>query len=336
MLTLQDAPHVFAPLAAARGLVLAVSGGPDSVALMLLAAHWPGRPPMTVATVDHGLRTKSAAEAETMGRWAAALGLPHQILVWHGEKPESRIQERAREARYALLLACAVATGADAIVTAHHADDQAETILFRLLRGSGPAGLAGMRAAQPRGGVTQWRPLLDYPKADLVALCARAGHPWFDDPSNRNENFARPRQRRLGPLLAAQGVDRTAILRLGHRAARAEAALDDMAQRLAPDWPIQRSAGQSVAPAAALVQMPAEIAQRLLAREILHISGARAPLRLERLERASASLSAAVAAQTAFAASLGGVVVRLDRAGVLRLCPESPRRRGRNPAPDPD
>ena len=336
MLSLEDAPTIFAPLASARKLVLAVSGGPDSVALMLLAAHWPARPPLCVATVDHGLRPESGMEAQTVALWAAALGLPHHTLVWQGDKPASRIQEKAREARYGLLLACAAATGADAIVTAHHSDDQAETILFRLLRGSGPAGLAGMRAAQPRGPVMHWRPLLDHAKADLVALCQRACHPWFDDPSNRNEMFARPRLRRLGAVLAEQGFDKTAILRLGHRAAQAEAALDDMAWRLGADWPVQQSAGHSTAPAAALAQLPAEIAQRLLARAIMDVAGAALPLRLERLERTSAGLRAALAAQTDFATSLGGVAVRLDRAGVLHLRPESPRRRGRTSAPEAD
>ncbi len=169
-----DIGALFRPWEAARGIVLGVSGGPDSVALMLLAAEWARAralpPPLYVATVDHGLRKDSRGEAEMVARWAAGLGLPHAILVWDGVKPKSRIQERAREARYDLLFAYAARIGADHVMTAHHADDQAETILFRVLRGSGVCGLSGMASSSERNGLILARPLLAYAKADLVAL----------------------------------------------------------------------------------------------------------------------------------------------------------------------
>jgi len=114
-------------LAPCRSLLLAVSGGPDSVALMLLCAGWRDRAShdIAVATVDHGLRPESRAEAERVGDWARALGFAQHLLTWTGDKPATRIQERARDARYRLLADCAQRIGADAIVTAHHADDQA-------------------------------------------------------------------------------------------------------------------------------------------------------------------------------------------------------------------
>ena len=323
MLTLEDAATVLAPLAGTKGLVLAVSGGADSVALMLLAAHWAGRPPAIVATVDHGLRPESRLEAETVALWAAALGLRHCLLTWQGDKPATRIQEKARAARYGLLVQCARDHGADAIATGHHADDQAETILFRLVKGSGPAGLAGMRAAMPRADVTHFRPLLGITKAALIDMCRRENHPWFEDPSNRDEFFARPHLRRIGGLLANEGFGRDALLRLGKRAGRAEAALSDMAQR----------ASLEALTGAALVEMPEEIALRVIAAAILRISGKAAPLRLERLERMVSGLRQAIAARTCFAASLGGVLVKLDAAGLLQLRREPERRRGRKPAP---
>ncbi len=156
---------------------------------MLLCAQWRERAghDVAVATVDHGLRPDSHAEAEQVGGWARALRLPHYLLRWEGEKPATRIQERARMARYALLADCAARIGASAIVTAHHADDQAETILFRLTRGSGVSGLAGMAAHGRCAGVELLRPLLGLRKSALVEICEAARHPYISDPSNANE-----------------------------------------------------------------------------------------------------------------------------------------------------
>ena len=180
-----------------------------------------------------------------------------------------------------------------------------------------------MRAATPRNGVTLLRPLLDHAKTGLVDLCRSENHPWFEDPSNRDEIFARPHLRRIAGLLAHEGFGRDALLQLGKRAARAEAALAGMAQRAS----LEALAG------AALADMPEEIALRVVAGAILRVSGRTAPLRLERLERMVAGLRQAIAERARFAASLGGVLVRLDAAGGLHLRPEPERRRGKAPAP---
>ncbi len=140
------------------------------------------------------------------------LGLPHRILTWQGAKPESRIQERARAARYALLGAHARELGADYLLTAHHADDQAETILFRLLRGSGLAGLAGMSGEIMLGSIMLYRPLLTYSKKTLIDYCEACDQPYFRDPSNENYAFARTRLRALLPLV---GRSRAQRLRAG-------------------------------------------------------------------------------------------------------------------------
>jgi tRNA(Ile)-lysidine synthase len=130
-------------------LVLAVSGGPDSTALMVLAARWCERlksgPTLTAVTIDHGLRAESAREAAAVGRLAHQLGLVHRTLRWTGKKPSTGLQEAARTARYRLLAKAARETGATHILTAHTLDDQAETVLIRLTRGSGLTGLGGMQ-----------------------------------------------------------------------------------------------------------------------------------------------------------------------------------------------
>ena len=177
--------------------------------MMLLAAEWAGGrtapPPLYVATVDHGLREDLRGEAEMVARWAAALSLPHALLVWDASS-QIRIQERAREARYELLFEYAARIGADHVMTAHHADDQAETILFRLLRGTGVSGLSGMARSSERSGLVLARPLLAVAKADLAALCELRAHPFFDDPSNNDPACARTWMRRLGGLLADEGL----------------------------------------------------------------------------------------------------------------------------------
>jgi tRNA(Ile)-lysidine synthase len=317
---------LFSPWEAARGIVLGVSGGPDSVALMLLAAEWARAqpPPLYVATVDHGLREDSRGEAEMVARWATKLGLPHAILVWDGVKPKSRIQERAREARYELLFAYAARIGADHIMTAHHADDQAETILFRLLGGSGIAGLAGMASSSERNGLVLARPLLALAKADLAGFCASRAQPFFDDPSNHNPAYARTRMRRLGGLLAGEGLGRAALLRLGRRAARADAALAARACAVRAGLAARLEKDGFRADISALADEPEEILLRFLADELKLISGGK-PLRLDRLEALALRFGQALRAGTACTATLGGAALQLQSNRTLVIVREGAR-----------
>lgn len=319
-----DVEELLRPCESASGAVVAVSGGPDSIALMLMAAQWartPGRPPILVATVDHGLRPESAQEAESVAAWAQAEGLRHETLPWLGPKPKTRVQERARVARYALLDDCARRCGASMLLTAHHADDQSETILFRLGRGSGLAGLAGMARRTSRGRLIHVRPLLDISKADLVAFCERRRHPYFMDPSNQDQRFARSRLREAAPTLAAFGLDSGGLSRLARRAARAETALrlayDDFLQNAAVD----RSLGRSVLRRAALCSASEEMLVRLACGEAARVSGRAAP-RLERAEAFVARLQAAFATQRIWRGTLGGVLFEL-RDEWLVLSPET-------------
>jgi tRNA(Ile)-lysidine synthase len=327
--------RLFAPLAGARGIVLAVSGGPDSTALLLMAASWAqgnGRPRIDVATVDHGMREGSRAEAEAVGALAKRIGLAHRSLEWQGPKPKSRIQERAREARYQLLRAYAREIGADYIVTAHHADDQTETVLFRLLRGSGIAGLRGMRSLAVKGDLTLARPLLALRKSDLIAYCRSAGESFTSDPSNVDPRFKRTHLRRLADLLAAEGLGVSEIERLSRRAARMEAAV--AAQTKAACGRLGWSQSAMARDAKALFSEPMEIAMRLIAGEIARI-GAKmlGELRLDALEALAQALSEAAAKGEPLRVNLGGVDVRLRADGGLTFRPESPRRRPHKTGP---
>jgi tRNA(Ile)-lysidine synthase len=321
-----DLQKIFAPLGEVKRLLVAVSGGPDSMALLHLAADWhrAGGSVICAATVDHGLRADARAEAEQVAQWCAALGVEHEILTWQGEKPHTRLQERARQARYDLLFAHAREIGADVVVTAHHADDQAETILFRLLRGSGIAGLAGMEATRAHADRRLARPLLGHTKAELVSLCETRRQAFFQDPSNQDPRFARTQLRQLLPELEQEGLDRDALLRLGRRAARMDGLAAFALAQLRREFPPQLP-GRFALPVGQLLGVPEEMWLRLLDEEITRI-GQGQGARLEQIEALCAALQAAAERGEAFRTTLGGVLVDLTQRGQLSLTPEPPRR----------
>jgi tRNA(Ile)-lysidine synthase len=226
----QHAKHLFADWKAAPAIILAVSGGPDSVALMWLAARWRGArkrgPRLIAVTVDHGLRPEAAREARDVKQLARSLDLPHRTLRWTGPKPKTGLPAAARDARYRLLAKAAHAFGATHILTAHTRDDQAETLLMRMARGSGLAGLAAMARQSEREGVVLARPFLQISKSQLLATLTKARLGFVVDPSNRDLSFTRPRFRALMPALASEGCDSRNLARLASRLARANAALE--------------------------------------------------------------------------------------------------------------
>ncbi|HEX5477062.1 MAG TPA: tRNA lysidine(34) synthetase TilS, partial [Burkholderiales bacterium] len=244
-----EAKSLFDPLASLPALVLAVSGGPDSTALMLLAARWARsgkrKPKVVAVTVDHGLRPESKREALAVKRLARVLGIAHRTLRWTGKKPATGLQEAARLARYRLLAEAARRVGAGAILTAHTSDDQAETVLLRLARGSGITGLGGMQRRTrltplfahpyPRrgefdrgetGALMLVRPLLDIPKSRLLATLATAKIHFAKDPSNEDPRFTRVRIRKLMPPLAQEGLTAERLRLLAQRLRRADQALE--------------------------------------------------------------------------------------------------------------
>lgn len=281
-----------------RGLVLAVSGGSDSTALLVIAARWAkglkkrrNRAPKLVAiTIDHGLRPQSAREAAAVKRLARRLGIAHRTLRWRGVKPKAGLQEAARYARYRLLAQAATSVGYEHILTAHTLDDQAETVLFRLARGSGLTGLAGMAYAAPipvGGAATIFlvRPLLGVSKARLLATLKSAGVAHSEDPTNRDPRYARTRLRSLLGELAREGLDAKRLTRLAARMRRAEATIEFAVAAaraaLAPERWSER--GPIVFDAARFADLPAEVALRLLGRAIAH-AGDEGPVELGKLE----------------------------------------------------
>jgi tRNA(Ile)-lysidine synthase len=290
----EEASALFRGLEGLPGIVVAVSGGPDSTALLVLAARWTKRqkkrPPKLIAvTIDHALRPESAAEAAAVKRLARRLGVPHVTLRWRDKKPKSGLQEAARIARYRLLAGAAARVGYAHILTAHTLDDQAETVLFRLARGSGLAGLAGMATASilPVGGegIFLVRPLLHVPKSRLVATLKAAAINCAEDPSNSDPKFTRARLRALMPALAREGLDARGLSRLAARMRRAEATIE-FAVRAARDALVPspwRAHAPIVLEGARFAELPAEVGLRLLGRAIAH-TGNEGPVELGKLE----------------------------------------------------
>jgi tRNA(Ile)-lysidine synthase len=223
-------------------------------------------------------------------RLARRLGVPHRTLRWRGRKPKTGLQEAARLARYALLAQAAMRAGYEHILTAHTLDDQAETVLLRLARGSGLTGLAGMAHASPlpineETGIFLVRPLLRIPKTRLVATLKAAGVGHSEDPTNRDPRFTRARLRMLMPVLAREGLDARSLTRLAARMRRAEAtvefAVGAARAALAPGpWPER---GPIVFEAVRFNDLPAEVALRLLGRAVAQ-TGDEGPVELAKLE----------------------------------------------------
>jgi tRNA(Ile)-lysidine synthase len=322
---------LFAGLSQHSTLVLAVSGGPDSTALLYLAARWRAHvktgPKLFAMTVDHGLRKESASEAKAVARLCRTLEVPHRTLRWHGAKPKTGLQDAARRARYDLLAKEAARHGARHVLTAHTLDDQAETILFRLSRGSGLSGLAAMARESERGGITIVRPLLDVAKARLVATLAKARIAFADDPSNRDPRFTRPRWRQIMPLLAKEGLSAERLALLARRIRRAETALAAAVSKAARDlsrgpW----AEGTRIEfDATGFFRLPEEVALRLLGRAAGH-AGDEGPVELAKLEALHAALRARRSGDSPLRRTLAGAMIACE-GGLIVVERAPPRRR---------
>lgn len=299
-------------------LGVAVSGGGDSVALLLLvlAAQAQGGPAPLAVSVDHGLRPESAAEAEAVARLCAGLGVPHVTLRWQdlgGWDGQGNLQDRARQARHRLIAAWARAEGLPAVALGHTADDQAETLLLRLARGSGVDGLAAMAVERQAAGLVWLRPMLGLRRAALRDWLAARDIGWIDDPSNDNPRFDRVRARQALALLAPLGLTVEGLVDTAARMAMARAALEAAAASAAARLMREEAGDLLVAPG--WTALPEETRLRLLSAAMGWIAGQVYRPRLAALRRV---LDSAAAGR---AATLAGCLLLPGRAG-LRLTRE--------------
>lgn len=220
-------------LGESKTIAVAVSGGPDSMALLHLLVHWAGQNDIALhaLSVDHGLRPEAKNEVQAVADSIKDQDhVTHQILTWDGDKPDTAIQEEARNARYGLMAEYCAEHGIRHLFLAHHQNDQAETVLFRLAKGSGLDGLAGMSAVQSYDAhLLLVRPLLDVPKDRLLASCDAMNIPYAHDPSNESDDYARVRLRKAQAVLEEEGLTAKRLSVTAKRLARARHALEEVA-----------------------------------------------------------------------------------------------------------
>lgn len=308
------------PFEPAPHLALAVSGGPDSTALALLARDWASRRRGDVLAliVDHRLRPESTDEAMRVAERLAAARIPGEVLTWRRAPGDAASQAAAREARYGLLTAACRRHRRLHLLLGHSRDDQAETVQLRRDRNSGRDGLAGMAALRETHDVRLLRPLLDQPKAALIAVCAAHGLAWEDDPGNRAGRYARAALRQ--PDGSPDQTDSPGLLALAQAAAHDRIARERAVAELLLDAARLHPEGWLELDRAILAAAPADIAAALLGRAVRCIGGTPyAPRRAarDRLLAALTERSSGFAGRT-----LGGCRLLPRARGRLLLCRE--------------
>ena len=280
---------------------------------MHLFGDWAARektPAPIVLIVDHGLRGESAREAALAAQWAEAAGFTAEILRWQGRKPASNVEDRARIARYRLLAGWCARHEIPNLFVGHTREDQAETFLLRLGRGSGVDGLSGMRASAPLpiagfAATRLLRPLLDMARPELRAYLQARGAAWLEDPMNADSRFARVRIRETLPLLEAAGVPAQRIAEAASHLARAREALEAATEEFLGNHG-RVEADFALLDAAALARAHREIGLRALCAVLMRIGGTAYRPRFERLEDLfNAILSEEFAARTLAGCRIG-------------------------------
>ena len=316
-----DLMGALGPFEARPQIAVAVSGGGDSMALTMLAAEWVRRRGgrLTALTVDHGVRPGSAAEAVGVGRRLAAAGVEQIILRNKGARPRAGLQAAARDMRYRLLGDWCRSAGVLHLLVAHTQDDQAETLLLRLQKGSGFDGLAAMPAVSERDWGRVLRPLLGVAGADLRDWLRRVRVDWVEDPSNGNEAFARVRLRRAMMEVESAGLTGADVAAAAGEIGRARALLEGEIAALLARTTAVHPAGFAMVDAAAFFEVPPEIGRRALVRILLAIGGGAYPPRRDRLGRLYRRL--AVVGSGEISATLGGCLIK-GRGDALLVCRE--------------
>ena len=276
-----------------KKLGVAVSGGSDSLGLLHLAAEWSAQTgiPVCAATVNHGLRAEASDEAVGVAAICATLGIPHDILLWQGWDGAGNLQDQARRARIGLMAGWAGLRGIDAVALGHTADDQAETVLMRLARGSGVDGLSGMAPWRRALGVEWARPLLGVRRAEIRAYLTRRGQVWADDPSNEDDHYTRVKMRKALAVLEGLGIDAAGLGGTAARMRSARQVLEQAAGEAARE--IGRvQAGDVLFERGPLMALLAETRMRLLAHALAWVASADYRPRQADLTRMEALLAA--------------------------------------------
>lgn len=304
-------------------LVIGFSGGSDSTALLLIASLWaaPRGREVIAAVVDHGLRPESAAEAARARAFCAGWGIACEILRWEDWGGAGNLQDAARRARRRLIGRFARARGAGAVLLGHTLDDQAETFLMRLARGSGVDGLAAMRTSTAWDGLPVLRPLLGLRRAALRDWLAAGGIGWIEDPSNEDPRFTRVRIRAALDALVGLGLGPERLAETAAQMARARAALESATAELARTAVVPGAAGDAALDIAATTHAPREIGLRLFAATLAWVGGQSYRPRLASLERTFDALARNAGPG---AATLHGCLIR--RAGGRILIRREPAR----------
>lgn len=303
------------------GLVVGVSGGCDSMALVLLAHHWAmsrgGE--VTAFTVDHRLRAGSRSEALWVHRTLGKRGIRHRILTWDRGAAAGRanLQAEARSARYRLLEEGCRAKGILHLLVAHHRDDQAETFLMRLERGSGLYGLSGMAPVVERRGVRVLRPCLAVRKVELRTYLEKNGQDWLEDPSNQDFRFTRVRTRGILPELTAAGITPGRIAETAGRLGLERGVMDLAVARLLALAADPDPAGFVLLDRECLLAAPEPVGLRALSRVLGVVGGSAYAPRFDRLARLYREIAGPCRART-----LGGCTVRRARKDGLLVCRE--------------
>ncbi|UOM36329.1 tRNA lysidine(34) synthetase TilS [Acuticoccus sp. I52.16.1] len=270
-------------------LGVAVSGGGDSVALAVLLCRARPQRDITLLTVNHGLRPEAADECRFVAALGATLGRRVEVLTADGP-PVGSLQAWAREARYTALAEAAATLGLAAVATAHTADDQAETMLLRLARGSGLKGLAAMRPDTTHHGLRILRPLLGTRRETLRVFLRERGIAWREDPSNDDTRFDRIAMRALAPELERAGLSTTRLAATATHLARASDLVDTLAAELLARAARRRRTGATVIAPAPWFAAHEEVRLRAFAEALRSTGGLTHPPRFATLAAADAAL----------------------------------------------
>lgn len=270
--------EIFEPLKAVRSMAVAVSGGPDSMALMLMLASWCARtgenaPQLHVLSVDHGLRRESADEIEFVARVCRQYDLPHKAFSWCGPKSKGNIPANSRNARYDLMCDWCAQHRVSHLLVAHTLDDQAETVLLRLARGSGVDGLSAMARSRAWNTTMIYRPLLGVERSRLLQLLDEAQCPYVSDPSNHDLKYDRVQIRQALEVLEPLGISSHGLAKTAGRLAQAREALDIVTEQAIAMSVVIHDAGYCILKPEKLEKFPYEIRRRLLASLLRAVAG---------------------------------------------------------------